>query len=543
MLDSRSLDFADDVLRLTGGQGVDVVLNSLSGEAMERSLGLLRPFGRFLELGKRDFYANTRMGIRPLRQNVAYFGVDADQLPLVHPALAASLFGELSAALAEGRLRPLPYRAFAAGDAAAAFRLMQASGHVGKVILEIESAPPLRAQPPMQANLALRPDRTYLVTGGLNGFGLEAGRWLARHGARHLVLLGRRGGATPGADHTLEQLRSAGVDARAFACDVGDAAALAATLDAVRDEMPPLAGVIHAAVVMDDAILPDVDATRLAAALQVKLGGIEALDRLTRVDPIELFVLFSSVTTVLGNPGQAGYVAANAAAEAVIERRHAAGLPGLAVQWGPIADAGYLVREAGVAQMLNRQLGGRMLHAADALDMLPELLASGRPVIGLAEVGWGALASRLPLLRTPAFRAIKAEDGAGGPELDLRELLQNSPPDVAQAKLAELLIAEVAKITKTAPALIGAQRPLSELGMDSLMAMELRLAVEQRFGLAVPLLALSEGASINALAGRMVRTVLSTGAAEAESPPVNPMVERLSRFETVEPAELLASGA
>ncbi len=546
VLDSRSLDFADEVLRLTGGQGVDVVLNSLSGEAMERSLGLLRPFGRFLELGKRDFYANTRMGIRPLRQNVAYHGVDADQLPLVHPALAASLFAELSAAMADGTLRPLPYRAFAADDATAAFRLLQSSGHVGKIVIEIDAAPTPRALPPLQPAITLRTDRTYLVTGGLNGFGLEAGRWLVRHGARNLVLLGRRGGATPGAEAALDDMRAAGVDARSYACDVGDAMMLATTLDTVRTTMPPLAGVIHAAVVMDDAIMPDLDAERLAAALHVKLGGIEALDRLTRTDPIELFVLFSSVTTVLGNPGQAGYVAANAAAEAVIERRHAEGLPGLAVQWGPISDAGYLVRETGVAQILGRQLGGRMLQAADALDMLPELLGSGRPVMGLAEIGWGPLASRLALLRSPMFEAIEAEDSNNEPELDIRAMLQNSPPDEVQAKLVELLTVEIARIMRTAPASIGAQRPLSDLGMDSLMAVELRLAVEQRFGLTVPLLALSEGATINALAGRMVRTALASSQPEAANPTMDRVAERIARFEVVDlaqPAEMLVPGA
>ena len=548
VLDSRSLDFADEVLRRTDGHGVHVVLNSLSGEAMERSLGLMRPFGRFLELGKRDFYGNTSVGLRPLRHNVSYFAVDADQLPLVHPELAAALFAEVAGAMAAGSLRPLPYRAFAADDVVASFRLMQAAGHVGKVVLDLGApGPTARKSPPSASAAAVRADRTYVVSGGLGGFGLEAARWLARRGARHLALLGRRGEATPGAAAAIAELRASGVDARAFACDVAEENRLAGTLDLVRAEMPSLAGVIHAAVVMDDALLPELNEIRFASALHVKLGGAEALDRLTRPDRLDLFVLFSSVTTVLGNPGQAAYVAANAAAEAVIERRRAQGLPGLAVQWGPIGDAGYLTREVGVARILAKRLGGRMLKAADALDMLPALLASGRPVVGVADIGWGALAANLALLRTPMFDALSVDD-ADGPELDLRELLLNSPAGMAQAKLADMLTGEIARIMKTSAGSIGPHRPLSELGMDSLMAVELRLAVEQRFGLTIPVLALSEGATITALAGRMCRTVLADGGLDGQQRPVDDVAARLGRFETLDMpgdtvVELVASGA
>jgi phthiocerol/phenolphthiocerol synthesis type-I polyketide synthase C len=524
VLDSRSLSFTDEVMRLTNGDGVDVVLNSLSGEAMERSLGLLRPFGRFLELGKRDFYANSAVGLRPFRHNVSYFGIDADQLPLRRPELAAALFAEIGAGLRDGSLRPLPHRVYDYADAVEAFRLMQSAGHIGKVVLA--PGPVLPAAAAAAPAFRVRDDRTYLVTGGLGGFGLATARWLAAQGAEHLALVSRRGPADPDAAAVLASLPGA----VALACDVADDAALEEMLDTIRAGMPPLGGVVHAAVAMDDALLPDLTRERFARALRPKLGGADALDRLTRQDPVELFVLHSSVTTPLGNPGQANYVAANMAMETVALRRAALGLPALAVQWGPIGDAGYLARQAGVGAALAKRLGGAHLTAAEALAALPRLLASGQPVIGFADIRWGALGSSLPLLRTPMFEEVQGGAGEPAAEVDLRELLATCTPDVARGKVVELLTEEVARITKLAAGRIEAGRPLVELGMDSLMAVELRLAVEQRFGLSLPVLALSEGATLHALAARVIK-MLGGGTAPAPADAVADMVERLARFE------------
>ncbi|UAK25007.1 type I polyketide synthase [Sphingomonas nostoxanthinifaciens] len=528
VLDSRSLAFADEVMRLTDGVGVDAVLNSLSGEAMRRSLGLVKPFGRFLELGKRDFYENSAVGLRPFRHNVSYFGIDADQLPLKRPALAAALFGEISDLFAAGALRPLPHRLYDYADAEDAFRLMQASGHIGKIVLAPGAAWPMPLR--QAATFAADPDGAYVVTGGLDGFGREAARWLARSGARHLALLSRRGPAAPGAAETLAAFAADGIDARAYAVDVADEAALDKTLAAIRSDQAPIAGVIHAAVAMDDALLAQLDADRFERALRPKLAGAEALDRLTRTDPIGLFLLFSSVTTPLGNPGQGNYVAANAAIEAVAERRHAEGLPALAVQWGPIGDAGYLAREHQVSDMLARMLGGDHLTAERALDMLPALIDAGAPVIGLAGVRWGALAGRLPLLASPLFAEMEQGGSDEAAEVDLKELLATCSPEEAQGRVTSMLVEEVARIMKLAPDRVEPQRPLAELGMDSLMAVELRLAVEQRFGISIPLLALSEGATLTAMGGRIVR---SLGApAEAGAPDAaQELMQRLARHE------------
>jgi acyl carrier protein len=297
------------------------------------------------------------------------------------------------------------------------------------------------------------------------------------------------------------------VHASAIQCDVGDQASLESALASIRRTMPPLVGIFHAAVVIDDKLIPDVTEGHFADMMRVKVGGVEALDRLTRRDKIELFVAFSSVTTVLGSPGQASYVAANAAVEAVVEQRHRDGLPGIAVRWGPIADAGYLAREQALAQLLSVALGGNMLRASEALDALPLMLATGLPVIGLADIDWGRLSDSLKLMCSSEFEGL-SRSGERPPNIrEVRDFVINSSFSEAHSRLVELLTTEVARIMKMSVTDIGPHSPLSQLGMDSLMAVELRLAVEKGFGVTVPVLSLSEGATVSALAARMTRAI------------------------------------
>ena len=243
---------------------------------------------------------------------------------------------------------------------------MQASGHIGKLVLVPALAPGGNAairlkQPP---ETALRADGTYLVTGGVSGFGFAAARWLAAHGAGSIALLGRRGADTPGAGDRVSELRALGADVCIYAADVADPASLAAALDNIRRNQPPLRGVIHAASAIADGLATDLDGAAIRDLLRPKLGGAILLDRLTRADPIEMFVLFSSATTLLGAPGQGVYVAANLALEALARRRRAEGLPALAVGWGPIEDAGYLAERPETRDALARRLGAKPMAAA-----------------------------------------------------------------------------------------------------------------------------------------------------------------------------------
>ncbi|MBL6459328.1 SDR family NAD(P)-dependent oxidoreductase [Belnapia sp. T6] len=511
VLDSRDAGFAD-ALRAAWPDGVDVVLNSLAGAAMERSLGLLRPFGRFLELGKRDFAEGSRVALRPLRRNATYFAVDLDELARARPERAARLLEGIATRLRNGTFRPLPATRIPAGEVEAAFRALQAGGHIGKLVIE---PPPRPRAAGTAAPLAAATRGSILVVGGTAGFGLATARWLADQGARHLVLLSRQGGAVPGAEAILRDLAARGASATLVACDATDPAALGRCLKAIRASAPPLRGVVHAAAVTGDGAAALLDPGRAARVLAAKLTIAENLDRLTAEDPLALFLMFSSATVAVGNPGQAAYVAANAALEALARRRRAAGRPATAIGWGPIADAGMLAGDAAKAEILRRRLGTTPMPAAEALEALPGLLAAGIAAPGLARIAWPAARATLAVLAEPGFEFVQALAAPAPDAADFRARLRGASEAEALALLREAMAAELARILRLPPTAVTAEAPLAGLGLDSLGGMELRAALEGRLGMPVPLSGVTEDLNLDALARRIIAQMQ---AGQAEDP-------------------------
>lgn len=507
VLDSRSLAFGDEVMRLTDGRGVDVVLNSLSGKAMERSLEVLAPLGRFVELGKRDFFADTAIGLRPMRRNVSYFGVDVDTLARQQPKRTRMLFDEMAALLESGAIRPLPYRALGFNAASDAFRIMQGAGHVGKLVLTREHGAALATTD--APRFAADPNGVYVVTGGLAGFGLATAMWLAERGAKHLALLSRRGAATPGAAEALAELVAQGCNAVAWACDVSDEAALKAALASIRRDQGPIVGVLHAAMVLQDGLLANTTNDAFEAVLAPKYRGGAALDKLTRQDKLSLFVMFSSVSTLLGTPGQANYVAANAAIEAIVERRRLEGLPGLAVAWGPIGDVGVLTRQNDTARVLVRRMGSNLLTAHAALESLDRMLAQPAPVVASAILRWGDARSTLRGIATARFSEVLAGHSvnASVDETDLRALIATLTPEEAHALVMARLVETICGVLRAPASSIAPQTRLNEIGLDSLMGVELALSIEERFGITLSRAAIAEQTSVGGLSEVIVKAL------------------------------------
>ncbi|MEI4474172.1 SDR family NAD(P)-dependent oxidoreductase [Frigidibacter sp. MR17.24] len=508
VLDSRSADFGDRARALTGGRGVDVVLNAQAGEAMERGIAALAPFGRFVELGKRDIYANNLIALRALRDNVSLMAVDVDQLVAHRPGVAARVMARVAAGLAEGRLRLPPVRIFAAAEVAEAFGLMQRSGHLGKIVLR---APDPHLVPRREAGV---PDLSgrWLITGGTGGFGLATARWLAWQGATELWLASRSGSIPPEDRAAIEAI---GARVEPVAVDVTNERAMAALIDRIG-QGGPLAGVVHAAAVLDDGLFQQAADATLAAVLAPKVDGARLLDRLTRPLGPRHFWLYSSVSARFGNPGQAAYVAASHALEALAAARRAEGLCGLAIAWGPVADAGMVARDPALGAVLARQLG-RLLTADEALAALGEVIGAGAPppVVTIAPVDWARLARDLPVIRGPLFAAVDLSGGRTDAAFDLSELVARRGIAVARREVTEILVAEVARIMRAAPSEIDPARPFVDMGFDSLMAMNLKMAAEERLGREVPLRGLTEDLGIGALVQQLFDALDRGGAASA----------------------------
>ncbi len=514
--DSRSLRFAEEILAQTDNRGVDVVLNSLAGEAINRNLQVLKPFGRFLELGKRDFYENTAIGLRPFRNNISYFGIDADQLLSERPDLSQKLFMEMMQLFHEGVFYPLPYTTFEANHVVDAFRHMQQAKQIGKIVVtypyDIQTKQAAAKASTLSA-LQLSDDGSYLVSGGLAGFGLRSAQWLVEKGARHLILIGRSGANNDEAQAALAQWALEGVDVYAAACDVSDQQALALLLTECQTHMPPLKGVIHAAAVIEDSLISNLSEDQIQRVLQPKIQGAMALHELTEKLPLDFFILYSSVTTLFGNPGQSHYVAANLWLEALAAYRNNVGLPATCIRWGAIDDVGYLARNQKIKESLQNRMGGSTLTSALALSVLETLLQEKPATLGVMEFDWRSLSTFLSSARSGKFSEIaksnQSSDHNDDISADIKKLLAELSDEDLHAVFVDMLKEELSQILLVNKDKINAEQSMYDIGLDSLMGVELMVAIESRFSVQIPVLALSEAPTLNKLANRLI--VLTRG--------------------------------
>ena len=270
VMDSRSLDFAEEVRDRTGGRGVDVVLNSLPGEAIARGLGALAPYGRFVELGKADIYQNHRIELGPFRKNLSLFAVDLDRMCVDRPALVGEMLQEETAAFASGELQAPPRTDFPMARLVDAMRYLAQARHIGKVVVTASPGTPVRAALP--AHPPVRANATYLITGGHGGLGLAVARWLVDGGARSVVLVGRTP-PSPDAVAVIAELRTRGARVESVAADVSASDEVQRMLAFVRSALPPLGGILHAAMVLDDRSIADLDRAGLDRVMAPKVLG------------------------------------------------------------------------------------------------------------------------------------------------------------------------------------------------------------------------------------------------------------------------------
>ncbi len=465
--DSRTTDFADQILADTDGAGVDVVLNSLTGEGfLEATVRATAQNGRFAEIAKRDIWTPEQMA--QARPDIAYEIVALDTVTFQEPERIRSLLTEVSHGLANGEWTPLPAEIYPLAEARAAFRRMQQARHIGKIVVQI----PKPLQP--------RADRSYLITGGLGAVGLHTASYLAQLGAGDIVLTSRR---APDADvqQRIEEITERyKCRIHVFPADVGEQSEVAKLLERIRAELPPLAGVAHLAGVLDDALLSRQNLERFRTVLAPKAFGASHLDRLTKDDELDFFIVSSSVSSLFGSPGQANYATANALLDGLVAQRRARGLPATGVNFGPWARGGMAASEAATANISAQGL--IPLEPSAALGALAEVVANGTGQATVLKANWQRAAKVLGSSRPPMLDLVlPSAAGEVTGDSELLKALMEIPVQQRASFVTEFLQREVQNFLRLASPPPASSRFL-DLGTDSLMAIELRNRLHSQFG-------------------------------------------------------------
>lgn len=448
---SRDTTFEQLVMTETNGRGVDVILNSLAGDKLYASARCLANNGRFLEIGKYDLSKNSPLGMSMFLKNSSFHGVLLDALLIPgyrHPEVLK--FSELmKEGIRNGAVRPLQVTVFSEQQMEQGFRYMAAGKHIGKVVLKIRDEEPqkiIQAVPKTVAAIPrtyMNPDKTYILLGGLGGFGLELTNWMIRRGAKHIVLTSRSGIRTGYQSLCVRRWRESGVN---IIISTADCTTLASAEKLIREsnKIAPVGGIFNLAVVLNDALIENLTEENFKTVALPKIDATKHLDAVSRklCPSLDYFVVFSSVSCGRGNIGQTNYGLANSAMERIMEQRQSNGLPGLAIQWGAIGDVGIILETMGTNEtVIGGTIPQRISSCLATLDMFLQQLHPVLSSIVLAD---------------------KHKSGDGDGNANILEVIANI-----------LGIKD--------PSTINPNNTLGDLGMDSLMGTEIKQTLESNY--------------------------------------------------------------
>ncbi|WP_173813976.1 sulfolipid-1 biosynthesis phthioceranic/hydroxyphthioceranic acid synthase [Mycobacterium rhizamassiliense] len=495
--DSRSTAFADEIRRDTDGYGVDVVLNSVTGAAQRAGFELLAIGGRFVEIGKRDVYGNTRLGQYPFRRNLTFHYLDLALMAATQPAHVNELLGTVYRLVGEGELPPLERTVYPLAQAATAIRVMGAAEHTGKLLLSIPRDGECAVVVPPEQAKVFRGDGAYIITGGLGGLGLFLAREMGKAGCGRIVLTARTN-PPPKVQQAVERIRTGGVDVVVECGNMAEADTAARVVAAATATGLPLRGVLHAAAVVEDATLANITDELIDRDWSPKVFGAWNLHHATRAEQLDWFCCFSSAAALLGSAGQGAYAAANSWVDAFTTWRRSLGLPALAIAWGPWGELGRATHlaDGGATTMIAPDEGARAFE---------ELLRYNRGYTGYVPTSGASWLAAL-VARSPFAEAFQASGDHRADASTLRTELRSLSQDEWPTRLRQLITEQTGLILRRT---VDPDRPFVEHGLDSLGNLELRTRIEAETGIRITPKAIATHNTAHALSLHLTETLVA----------------------------------
>jgi thioester reductase-like protein len=514
---SRTLDFADDIYRDTHGEGIDIVLNSLAGPFIEKSMTLLRSYGRFLELGKRDIYDKTHISLYPFRKNISYFAIDMAEMFSSGSHMGNTVIKELQTLFENNMVENHCYSLFPMASFKEAFSHMSKALHFGKLVLKPswgELTCPVQFQP---EKTSIKPDKSYLIIGGARGLGLLIAQWLVDKGAKHLILVNRSGEPYPETASAIQglQKKAAVLINKTDICDQKQVADL---IEKINAHHPPLDGVFHCAVVLKDKAFQDMTHNDVYDVLAPKaFGGIHLHEETKNLD-LSIFFLMGSMASNVGNIGQSNYSAANTVLKSIAALRIKSGLAAQYVDWGLFHQAGIVSRDKDLLKKVKKfGLGG--LSNDDFIEYLERILGNRHLIWGVPGTGFEKYlkesvntAPRMSLLKN----RIKSKKTKGTESFSADFL--SIPKENRLGKMILLIKHTISDLLDLSVEDIEDDDKLIDLGIDSLNGIELITRFENELGASISPASLVQAPSISLISERLL-TILNL---EYDTPKANP---------------------
>ncbi|NET12288.1 MAG: SDR family NAD(P)-dependent oxidoreductase, partial [Okeania sp. SIO1H6] len=490
IMNSRTLDFADEIMTITQGQGVDIVLNSLNGDFIDKSFVVLGKKGRFVEIGKIGIWDKQK--VMEKRPDAEYLPFDIGLMIQQQSGLMAEFSEELNQQCQSGKLKALSYKVFPNTEVKAAFRYMQQGKHIGKVVVSLPETG--------DEQKSIKSEASYLITGGLGALGLEVAQWMVKEGAKNIVLTGRRN-PNEKAQKVIEELEAAGASVSVLLGDISTKESLMKILEEISTSLPPLKGIIHAAGVLDDGVLQKMTWEKFTKVMAPKVSGTWYLHKLTQDLPLDFFVCFSSMASMLGNFGQGNYAAANGFMDAIAHYRRGQGLPGLSINWGAWATAGMAARLAKEHQNRMQSSGVMAIEAEPGMQALGSLLSGYQSQVGVFPVNWSEFFRQMPgLAKLRYLEAFTTKSVEQNQDNRILEQLNAASDGEQEQLLTSYLQSKIAHIMGMTVSQIELEKSLTMMGLDSLMAVELRNQIQTELGADIPATRFMEGITIQLLA-------------------------------------------